>query len=114
MARRYTPSEKARILEYAADQGITATAEHRGRSRFLDEYSRFVVGHGVDEAKRVAPVLETFEQAVTRHGKPEMVLHDKGSAFWSWRGICRFTALLTELGTDQILAEHKEWNGKLE
>ncbi len=43
-----------------------------------------------------------------------MVLHDKGSAFWSWRGISRFTKLLTELGIDQIAAEPKEWNGKLE
>ena len=59
-------------------------------------------------------MIETFEQAVQRHGRPEMVLHDKGSAFWSWRGISRFTRLLTELGVDQIAAEHKEWNGKLE
>jgi hypothetical protein len=41
-------------------------------------------------------------------------MHDKGSAFWSWRGISRFTALLTELGVDQVVAEHKEWNGKVE
>jgi hypothetical protein len=51
---------------------------------------------------------------VTRHGRPEMVMHDKGSAFWSWKGISRFTGLLTELGIDQIVAEHKEWNGKVE
>lgn len=80
----------------------------------LDDHSRFVVGHGTDDAERADLVIETFEQAVRRHGKPEMVLHDKGSAFWSWRGISRFTALLTELGVDQIAAEHKEWNGKLE
>jgi putative transposase len=80
----------------------------------LDDHSRFVVGHGTDDAERAELVIETFEQAVRRHGKPEMVLHDKGSAFWSWRGISRFTALLTELGIDQIAAEHKEWNGKLE
>ena len=80
----------------------------------LDDHSRFVVGHGIDEAERADLVIETFDRAVTRHGKPEMVLHDKGSAFWSWRGISRFTALLTELGIDQIPAEHKEWNGKLE
>ena len=80
----------------------------------LDDHSRFVVGHGVDDAERADLVIETFEQAVQRHGRPEMVLHDKGSAFWSWRGISRFTALLTELGIDQIAAEHKEWNGKLE
>jgi len=233
VGRRYTPSEKARVLEYAADHGVTAAAKHFGTSRFsiydwrrkvrraaegegpsptsgpdpkkvevqrdreilaewrrhpglgpsqirnqlrrkgvkvsvytvrevmveagyrppkvrrhehterfeavrpnhlwhldfvhrhinrastftlilLDDHSRFVVGHGIDEAERADLVTETFEEAVTRHGKPEMVLHDKGSAFWSWRGISRFTALLTELGIDQIPAEHKEWNGKLE
>ncbi len=80
----------------------------------LDDHSRFVVGHGTDDAERADLVIETFEKAVARHGKPEMVLHDKGSAFWSWRGISRFTALLTEMGIDQIAAEHKEWNGKLE
>jgi len=80
----------------------------------LDDCSRYVVGHGVDDAERADLVIETFEEAVRRHGKPEMVLHDKGAAFWSWRGISRFTALLVELGIDQIAAEHKEWNGKLE
>lgn len=80
----------------------------------LDDYSRFVVGHGTDDAERADLVVKTFEEAVGRHGRPEMVLHDKGSAFWSWRGISRFTSLLTELGIDQIAAEFKEWNGKLE
>ena len=80
----------------------------------LDDCSRFVVGHGVDDAERADMVLETFEQAVARHGKPEMVMHDRGSAFWSWRGISRFTKLLTELGIDQVVAKHKEHNGKVE
>jgi putative transposase len=80
----------------------------------LDDCSRYVVGHGVDDAERADMVIETFMEAVTRHGKPEMVIHDKGSAFWSWSGISRFTALLTELDIEQIPAEHKEWNGKIE
>ncbi len=80
----------------------------------IDDHSRFVVGHGVDDAERADMVIETFSSAVMRYGKPEMVLHDKGSAFWSWRGISRFTALLTELDIEQIPAEHKEWNGKIE
>lgn len=80
----------------------------------LDDHSRFVVGHGVHDAERAAFVIRTFEEAVERHGKPERVIHDKGAAFWSWRGISRFTALLTELGIDQIEARDKEWNGKLE
>lgn len=80
----------------------------------IDDCSRYVVGHGVDDAERAAMVVETFEQAVERHGRPERVMHDKGSAFWSWRGISRFTELLVELGVDQVVAEHKEWNGKVE
>lgn len=80
----------------------------------LDDCSRFVTGHGVDDAERADLVIQTFEEAVERHGKPEMVIHDRGSAFWSWRGISRFTQLLTELGVDQIVAKEKEWNGKLE
>ena len=80
----------------------------------IDDHSRFVVGHGVDDAERADMVVETFNDAVQRHGKPEAVMNDKGSAFWSWRGISRFTALLTELGVDQVVAEHKEWNGKVE
>ena len=80
----------------------------------IDDCSRFVVGHGVDDAERADTVISTFEEAVRRHGRPESVMHDKGSAFWSWRGISRFTALLAEMGIDQIVAEHKEWNGKVE
>ena len=80
----------------------------------IDDCSRYVVGHGVDDAERAEVVIETFEQAVERHGRPERVMHDKGSAFWSWRGISRFTELLVELGIDQIAAEYKEWNGKVE
>jgi putative transposase len=80
----------------------------------IDDHSRYVVGHGVDDAERADMVIETFEEAVGRFGRPEMVMHDKGSAFWSWRGISRFTKLLVEMGIDQIAAEHKEWNGKVE
>jgi transposase InsO family protein len=81
----------------------------------IDDYSRYVVGHGVDEgAERAEMVCRTFEEATARHGRPERVMSDKGAAFWSWRGISRFTALITEMGIDQVIAEHKEHNGKVE
>ena len=80
----------------------------------IDDHSRFVTGHGVDDAERADLVLETFERAVARYGRPEWVMHDRGSAFWSWRGISRFTRLLEELGIDQIAVRHKEHNGKIE
>lgn len=81
----------------------------------IDDCSRYVVGHGVDDgAERAEMVCKTFEEAVARHGRPERVMSDKGSAFWSWRGISRFTELITEMGIDQVIAEHKEHNGKVE
>ncbi len=79
----------------------------------IDDHTRFVVGHGVDDAERAALVLTTFMEAVTRHGRPEMVVHDKGSAFWSWNGIGRFTSLLEEMDVEQIPAT-KQTNGKVE
>jgi transposase InsO family protein len=81
----------------------------------IDDFSRYVVGHGADEGgERADFVIAAFEEAVARHGRPEMVMSDKGAAFWSWKGVSRFTALLTELGIDHLEAEHKEWNGKVE
>lgn len=80
----------------------------------LDDYSRYAVGSGLDDAERADLVIDAFQAAVDRHGRPDMVLHDKGSAFWAWNGISRFTSLLVDLGIDQVVAEHKEWNGKSE
>ena len=79
----------------------------------IDDHSRFVIGHGGDDAERADLVIETFMEAVTRHGRPEMVVHDKGSAFWSWKGISRFTRLLEEMDVQQIPAS-KQANGKIE
>jgi len=80
----------------------------------IDDHSRFVVGHGVDDRERSAMVIRTFEEAVARHGKPERVMSDGGSAFWSWRGISKFTTLLTEMEIEHEKATLKEHNGKVE
>ena len=80
----------------------------------LDDHSRYVTGFEVGDAERADTVLETFEAAVARHGRPEAVMSDRGAAFRSWRGVGRFTRLLEEMGVDQIVAEHKELNGKVE
>ena len=80
----------------------------------IDDHSRFVVGHDVDDAERADLVIRTFEEAVARHGKPERVMSDRGAAFWAWRGISRFTALLEEMEVEQEIATDKELNGKIE
>jgi transposase InsO family protein len=79
----------------------------------IDDHSRFVVGHGVDDAERADLVIATFEAAVSRYGRPEMVVHDKGAAFWSWKGMSRFSRLLEEMDVEQIPAT-KQTNGKVE
>lgn len=80
----------------------------------LDDHSRFIVGGAIWDGERVAAVQETFEAAVSRHGRPEKVLSDGGSAFYSWRGLGAFTKLLEELEVDQIVAKNPQTNGKLE
>jgi transposase InsO family protein len=80
----------------------------------VDDHSRFIVGMSVWDAERAEAVLQTFESAVSRHGRPEMVMSDGGSAFYAWKGVARFTRYLEELGIDQIIAETPEVNGKSE
>jgi transposase InsO family protein len=80
----------------------------------LDDYSRFIVGARLWEGERVDIVIDTFEAATQRHGRPEMAMSDGGSAFWSWRGVSRFTRLLEEMGVEQLIAKVPQTNGKLE
>jgi transposase InsO family protein len=80
----------------------------------LDDFSRFIVGGAIWEGERVVAVIETFEEAVSRYGRPEMVMSDGGSAFWSWRGVGQFTRVLEELTIDQLIAKTPQSNGKLE
>ena len=60
----------------------------------LDDFSRFIVGGALWDGERTGAVIETFSTAVSRHGRPEKVMTDGGSAFHSWRGVGAFTNLL--------------------
>ena len=80
----------------------------------IDDYSRFIVGAALWEGERVAAVIETFEESVTRHGRPEKAMSDGGSAFYAWKGIGQFTRLLEEMEVDQLIAQRPQSNGNLE
>lgn len=80
----------------------------------IDDYSRFVTGWALDDAERADAVIGAFEGAVLRHGRPEAVMSDGGSAFWAWKGASRFTRVLEEYGVDQLIATTPELNGKSE
>ncbi len=80
----------------------------------VDDWSRFITGWAIWDGERVAAVIETFEAAAERYGRPEKVLCDGGSASWAWRGVGQFTRLLTEYEIDQLIAKTPQTNGKLE
>ncbi len=80
----------------------------------VDDFSRYIVGGALWDGERAAAVIETFSDAVGRHGCPRSAMSDGGSAFYSWRGVSQFTGLLEELEVDQIIAEEPQTNGKLE
>lgn len=80
----------------------------------VDDYSRYLAGAAMWDGERADAVIETFEQAVSRHGRPESLMSDGGSAFYAWRGVSRFTRLLEEMSIDQLIAKEPQVNGKCE
>lgn len=83
---------------------------------FLDDRSRFIVGHGVSAASSARFVMDVFRTAVTDFGAPEEVLTDRGPQYHSWRGKSAFTKLLASMGIEHILARprHPQTVGKAE
>jgi len=80
----------------------------------VDDFSRFIVGWAMTDAERSDVVIEAFDAAVGRHGRPEGVMSDGGSAFYSWKGSSRFTRVCEEYSIDQIVAQDPSSNGKAE
>ena len=79
-----------------------------------DDYSRFIAGWGMVPTEQADPVIEAFETAVQRYGRPEGVMSDRGSAFHSWKGLSRFEALMEEYEVNYYLAKEAAVNGKVE
>ena len=79
-----------------------------------DDFSRFIAGWTLVETENADAVIETFEKTVARYGKPEAVMSDRGTAFYSWSGVTRFENLLVEYGIDYFVARVPQTNGKVE
>ena len=80
----------------------------------LDDYSRYIPGWTLLRSEHADGVIEAFEATVSRYGKPEGLMSDRGSAFHSWKGVSRFEALLEEYEVDHYLAKEAQVNGKAE
>ena len=80
----------------------------------IDDFSRFIPGWALLESEHADGVINEFDAAVNRYGKPEAVMSDGGSGFHSWRGMSRFEATLEEYGVDFYIAKEARINGKAE
>jgi transposase InsO family protein len=90
---------------------------HKVRVHLLlveDDYSRFLVGWALCEGERAQPVVETVEAAIGRHGKPEVMVVDGGSGFFSWRGQSQLEQVCGDYGIDFVKAQKLGGNAKLE
>jgi hypothetical protein len=59
-------------------------------------------------------VCEAVEQAIARHGKPEVMVVDGGSGFFSWRGQSQLERMCSDYGIDFVKAAKLGGNSKLE
>lgn len=78
-----------------------------------DDFSRFLVGWALCQGERAQPAIEAFDTAVARHGRPEVVAVDAGSAFFSFRGQSQLERVCGDYGCDFVRVT-KRGNGKLE
>ena len=82
----------------------------------IDDHSRFIVGWGLFRDQKAENVIQVFQDAVNKYGKPKELLSDNGRQFTSWHGITDFEALLDKLEIKHIKARphHPQTLGKLE
>jgi transposase InsO family protein len=100
---------------------ITSFVIGRARVRvylivFLDDYSRFIVSHGLHVFQRGEIAKEALLEGIARYGKPREVLSDQGRQYFAWRGKSEFQQLLAKQGIHHAVARahHPETVGKCE
>ena len=83
---------------------------------FMDDHSRFVVGHSLAHHQKSALVMEAFERGVASYGQPTEVLTDNGRQYTVWRGKTEFEEELKRMGIQHIRSrpQHPQTLGKVE
>jgi transposase InsO family protein/transposase-like protein len=100
---------------------ITSFVIGRARLRvylivFMDDYSRFIVSHGLHCYQRGEIADEALLIGIGRFGPPDEVLSDQGRQYFAWRGKSKFQRLLAKKGIHHAVARahHPETVGKCE
>ncbi len=83
---------------------------------FMDDHSRFVVGHALAHHQKSALVMEAFERGIASYGQPTEVLTDNGRQYTVWRGKTEFEEMLKRMGIQHIRSrpQHPQTLGKVE
>ncbi|MCP4149365.1 MAG: transposase, partial [bacterium] len=72
----------------------------------IDDYSRFVVAADLCRDQRVDTLLAVLHNTILRHGKPDKILTDQGSGFYTWsNGQTVFQSYLDEQYIEHIVSE---------
>jgi transposase InsO family protein len=82
----------------------------------IDDFSRFILGFRLLEKTSIDDVTDVVAKAISRYGKMEELLTDRGFVFYSWRGANRFEAYLELERIDHTHARphHPQTLGKVE
>jgi transposase InsO family protein len=83
---------------------------------FMDDHSRYIVGHSLAHHQKSALVMEAFERGLGAYGAPTEVLTDNGRQYTVWRGRTEFEEHLERLGIKHIRSrpQHPQTLGKVE
>jgi len=90
---------------------------HKAKAYLLlveDDHSRFLLGWTLCDGEKAQPVIEAVDEAISRYGKPEQMVVDGGSGFFSWRGQSQLERVCGDYGIDFIKASKQGSNSKIE
>jgi transposase InsO family protein len=119
--REHPPRRFERAAPNQLWQSDIFTFLHRRQERlyvcvFMDDHSRFIVGHALAHHQKSVLVMEAFERGVAAFGQPAEVLTDNGRQYTVWRGKTEFEIALKRLGIQHIRSrpQHPQTLGKVE
>lgn len=83
---------------------------------FMDDCSRFIVGHALAHHMKGTLVLEALERGIASYGVPREVLTDNGRQYTAWRGTTDFESELRRQGIAHLKSrpQHPQTLGKVE
>jgi transposase InsO family protein len=83
---------------------------------FMDDCSRYIVGHAIAHHQKSTLVLEALNRAIAAYGCPKEILTDQGRQYTAWRGETDFERELDRHGIHHLKSrpQHPETVGKLE